>query len=111
MAVISLKGLLMDNSAPSVSRWRRTVVGQMEAVAELMRVVAADFSETCSCPWVRLNAVKVPTASYAISSTETLNSRIDLRWRLTAQGGDVAGLAEWTACDLLADRDDERGQQ
>lgn len=113
MAVISLKGLLMDKGAgaPSVSRWRRTVVGQMEAVAELMRAVAADFSEACSCPWVRLNAVKVPTASYAISSTEKLNYRIDLRWRLTAQGGDVAGLAEWTACDLLADRDDERGQQ
>lgn len=111
MAVISLKGLLMDKCAPSVSRWRRTVVAQMEATEELMRAVAADFSETCSCPWVRLNAVKVPTASYAISSTETLNYRIDLRWRLTAQGGDVAGLAEWTACDLLADRDDERGQQ
>jgi hypothetical protein len=111
MAVISLKGLLMDKCAPSVSRWRRTVVAQMEATEELMRAVATDFSETCSCPWVRLNAVKVPTASYAISSTETLNYRIDLRWRLTAQGGDVAGLAEWTACDLLADRDDERGQQ
>lgn len=111
MAVISLKGLLMDKGAPSVSRWRRAVVAQMESTEELMRAVAADFRKTCSCPWVRLNAVKVPTTPYAISATKKLSYRMDLRWRLTAQGGDMTGLGEWTACELLADRDDERGQQ
>lgn len=112
MAVISLKGLLMDKgTAPSVPRWRRTVVLQMNSVAQLMEAVTADFSEHCTSPWVRLNAVKVKTAPYAISSTQVQSFRMDLRWRLTALGGDVTGLGEWTACDLLADRNDERGQQ
>lgn len=112
MAVISLKGLLMDKgTAPSVPRWRRTVVLQMNSVAQLMEAVTADFGEHCTSPWVRLNAVKVKTAPYAISNTQVQNFRMDLRWRLTALGGDVTGLGEWTACDLLADRDDERGQQ
>lgn len=113
MAVISLKGLLMDKgAAPSVQRWRRLVVAQMEATRELMEAVAADFSENClSSPYVRLNAVKVKTAPYAINNKESLNYRIDLRWRLTALGGDMTGLGEWTACDLLAERDDDRGQQ
>ncbi|MGM8228388.1 hypothetical protein ACSV5M_17535 [Cellvibrio sp. ARAG 10.3] len=98
-------------TAPSVPRWRRIVAGQMNSVAQLMEAVTADFSENCTSPWVRLNAVKVKTAPYSISNTQVQNFRMDLRWRLTALGGDVTGLGEWTACDLLADRDDERGQQ
>ena len=113
MAVISLTGLLMDKGgAPSLERWRKTVVGQLEATGALMEAVAADFSEACSSPYVRLNVVKVKTVPYRISNHAQLSHRLDLRWRLTGLGGDITGLGEWTACELLGNQQgSERGIQ
>lgn len=87
MAVISLKGLLMDKGGHSVDRWREQVVRQLHAVDQTARNVAKDWSRFHGpeCEYVTLCYSQRGVSH--VKRFDVPEARVgDLRWRVMVRG-------------------------
>tara|TARA_R110000850_G_scaffold145408_13_gene267550 strand:- start:3557 stop:4129 length:573 start_codon:yes stop_codon:yes gene_type:complete len=87
MAVISLKGLLMDKGGHSVDRWRDQVVQQLHAADQTARNVAKDWNRFHGPESEYITLCYSPRAGSHVKRFDVPETRIgDLRWRVMTKG-------------------------
>ncbi|UTF61204.1 hypothetical protein [Gilvimarinus sp. DA14] len=89
MAVITLKGLLMDKGGHSVDRWKDQIVRQLQAADQTARNAVQDWNRFYGpeCEYVTL--CYSPRAGSHVKRFDVPEVRIgDLRWRVLAKGQD-----------------------
>lgn len=87
MAVITLKGLLMDKGGHSVDRWKEQIVKQLQAADQTARNTARDWNRFYGpeCEYVTL--CYSPRAGSHVKRFDVPEVRIgDLRWRVLSKG-------------------------